>query len=158
VFLGRLRGQSKRLPPIRSLRRRHATMEDAPSEGQTTGSQIHPQLRQRMLNRAATFGEGAQPSMPTPSRRRSSLISNLSDSRHSFRSSTDNLQKITGHNAMDEQTPNDGPTFWTSLPVAIALVPPIIGLTVQDGAAVATDMVILGLAAWFLNCCVRVPW
>ncbi|KAL6708177.1 hypothetical protein ACN47E_003361 [Coniothyrium glycines] len=131
--------------------------EGAPSAGLASGAQIHPQLRQRMPNRAATFVEGVQSSPPAPSRRRSSLISDLSDSRYSLRSSTDNLRSA-GNTAMENEPAQDGPTVWTSLPVVLAVVPPIIGLTVHNGAAIATDVVILALAAWFLNSCVRMPW
>ncbi|KAJ4313358.1 hypothetical protein N0V94_006990 [Neodidymelliopsis sp. IMI 364377] len=66
-------------------------MDGVPTKGLNSDPQIPSQLRQRMLNRAATFAEGAQPSPARPLRRRSSLLSDLSDSRHSFRSSTDNL-------------------------------------------------------------------
>lgn len=98
---------------------------------------------------------------PALSRRRSSLVSNFSDSRYSFRSSTDNLTRPSARDAAEiltTSTPPDAPTFLTSLPVVLALVPPIIGLTAPNGAGIATDMVILALAAWFLNACVRVPW
>ena len=126
------------------------------------GHAIHPQLRQRMLNRAATFAEGGRPSTPTsPLRRRSSLISDISDarpdSRHSFRSSTDNLLRTSGKNDMDRHTHTDEPSQWIALPVVAAVVPAIIGLTVDNGAEVATDFLILVLAGWFLYWSVRVP-
>ena len=132
-------------------------MDDAPYEGHA----IHPQLRQRMLNRAATFAEGGRPSTPTsPPRRRSFLISDISDtrpdSRHSFRSSTDNLLRTSGNNDVDRHT-SDEPSQWIALPVVAAVVPAIIGLTVENGAEIATDLLILALAGWFLYWSVRVP-
>ncbi|USP75691.1 esterase lipase thioesterase [Curvularia clavata] len=121
---------------------------------------IHPQLRQRMLNRAATVAEGAQPSTPPAavSRRRSSLVSDLSDTRNSFWSSTDNLAKNSGKNDRDRLAVSDEPSQWIALPVVAAVVPAIIGLTVENGAVIATDVLILVLAGWFLHWSVKVPW
>ncbi|KAH7345868.1 hypothetical protein BKA66DRAFT_433957 [Pyrenochaeta sp. MPI-SDFR-AT-0127] len=133
-------------------------MDGAVPESHADGSQIHPVLRQRMLNRAASFAEGAQPSTPALPRRRSSLLSDLSDSRHSFRSSTDNLLKTSGNNDMDRFTSSDEPSHWISTPIVAAIVPAIVGLTYENGAAIATDILMLALASWFLHWCVRVPW
>ncbi|KAI4915384.1 uncharacterized protein J4E92_009338 [Alternaria infectoria] len=121
---------------------------------------IHPQLRQRMLNRAATFAEGARPSTPPTAapRRRSSLVSDLSDSRYSLRSSSDNLLRAGGKNDMGRHASPDEPSRWIALPVVAAVVPAIIGLTVENGADVATDVLILVLAGWFLHWSVKVPW
>ncbi|CAN9342287.1 unnamed protein product [Alternaria alternata] len=131
-------------------------MDTAPADGQG----IHPQLRQRMLNRAATFAEGARPSTPptAPPRRRSSLVSDLSDSRYSLRSSSDSLLRTSGRNDMDKHATSDEPSRWLALPVVAAVVPAIIGLTVDNGADVATDVLILVLAGWFLHWSVKVPW
>ncbi|KAJ4353984.1 uncharacterized protein N0V89_005716 [Didymosphaeria variabile] len=79
-------------------------MAEAPAEN-PMGSQIHPLLRQRLLNRAATFSEGAQP--PQAPRRRSSILSQYSDTRHSFRSSTEDLLQSVGKNDMAKLTTND---------------------------------------------------
>ncbi|KAI4678926.1 uncharacterized protein J4E88_006214 [Alternaria novae-zelandiae] len=121
---------------------------------------IHPQLRQRMLNRATTFAEGARPSTPPTAapRRRSSLVSDLSDSRYSLRSSSDNLLRAGGKNDMGRHASPDEPSRWIALPVVAAVVPAIIGLTVENGADVATDVLILVLAGWFLHWSVKVPW
>ncbi|KAI0577609.1 hypothetical protein Ptr902_01513 [Pyrenophora tritici-repentis] len=131
-------------------------MEAAPAEGHAP---LHPQLRQRMLNRAATVAESALPSTsPTAMpRRRSSVVSNLSDTRYSLGSSTDNLLRA-GKNDMDRHALLDEPSRWIALPVFAAVVPAIIGLTVENGAAIATDIFILVLAGWFLHWSVRVPW
>ncbi|EFQ85876.1 hypothetical protein PTT_19032 [Pyrenophora teres f. teres 0-1] len=131
-------------------------MEAASVEG---NAPLHPQLRQRMLNRAATVAEGALSSTsPTAMpRRRSSVVSNLSDTRYSLGSSTDNLLRV-GKNDMDMHASLDEPSRWITLPVFAAVVPAIIGLTVENGAAIATDVFILVLAGWFLHWSVRVPW
>jgi len=52
----------------------------------------------------------------------------------------------------------DEPTYWISVPVVAAIVPAVVGLTYENGAAIATDLLILGMAAWFLHWCVSVPW
>ncbi|KAF2196326.1 hypothetical protein GQ43DRAFT_343013, partial [Delitschia confertaspora ATCC 74209] len=116
---------------------------------------IHPLLRQRMLNRAATISEGARPSPPRP--RTGSVISDLSESRYSFRSSTDNLLRA-GKDDMNTLTSSEEPSVWDSLPLAFAILPAIGGLLFQNGSSVVTDMLLLGLGSMFLNWCVRAPW
>lgn len=124
-------------------------MAEAPAE------QIHPLLRQRMLNRAATFSEGASSS---PSRRRGSILSQYSDTRHSFRSSTDDLPQFSGKNDMERLTTTDEVSLWHSAPLAFAIVPAFAGLLFQNGGAIVTDILLLGFGALFLNWCVRTPW
>ncbi|KAF2630215.1 hypothetical protein BU25DRAFT_335654 [Macroventuria anomochaeta] len=131
-------------------------MEGAPAEGLVSDPQIPSQLRQRMLNRAATFAEGAQPSPTRPLRRRSSLLSDLSDTRHSARSSTDNLLRNT--DAYDKVASLEEGNHWLSSPVIFAIVPAVGGLLYQNGAAVLTDIFTLGLASWFLHWCCTFPW
>ncbi|KAF2128355.1 hypothetical protein P153DRAFT_386478 [Dothidotthia symphoricarpi CBS 119687] len=130
---------------------------DAPSHGHASASDISPLLRQRMLNRPATFAEGVQHSPSAPSARRSSLLSNFSDTRHSFRSSTEDL-KFRGNNDMDKFTSSDEPTHWSSAPVVFAVLPAVGGLLYQGGGPILTDLLTLLLAGWFLNWCVRSPW
>lgn len=130
-------------------------MEYSPVEGTASDHQIPSQLRQRMLNRAATFAEGVQSSPSRPLRRRSSLLSDLSDTRHSVRSSTDNLLK---NNDMNKLTPMQESTHWLSSPVVFAVFPAVAGLLYQNGAAVLTDIFTLGLASWFLHWCCTFPW
>jgi hypothetical protein len=130
-------------------------MADAPAENPLS-TQIHPLLRQRMLNRAATFSEGAQHA--TAPRRRNSTLSQYSDTRHSFRSSTDDLQQFLGKNDMDKLTTTDEVSFWHSAPLAFAIVPAVAGLLFQNGGAIVTDILLLGFGSLFLNWCVRTPW
>lgn len=49
-------------------------------------------------------------------------------------------------------------TGWHSAPLAFALLPALGGLLFQNGSAVVTDVMLLGLAGIFLNWSVRVPW
>jgi len=114
-------------------------------------------LRQKMLNRAATFTDGARPS-PNLARRRSSLLSNLSDAQQSFRSSTDNLLRLGERNETAKLAGSDEPSHWISNPIIFALLPAAAALTHQNGAAFATDILLLVLAAWFMNWIVQTPW
>lgn len=125
-------------------------MEDPSPESQPPGSQINPLLRQKMLSRAATF-EGSNAPL---SRRRSSMLSDTSDTRHSFRSSTDSLRTAGRH----ELASLDEPTHWISSPVLFAVLPAIGGLLYQNGGPILTDVLTLALASWFLHWCVRFPW
>ncbi|CAI6333389.1 unnamed protein product [Periconia digitata] len=123
-------------------------MAEAPA---ADGSDIHPALRQRMLNRAATFTDTAGRSSPLP-RRRSSVYS---DTRHPLRSSTDSLLRP---NDTERLTKNDEPSFWHSAPLAFAIVPAFAGLLFQNGGAVVTDILLLAFGSMFLNWCLRSPW
>ncbi|KAJ8106180.1 hypothetical protein OPT61_g9710 [Boeremia exigua] len=131
-----------------------SAMEGASAEGPVSESQIPSQLRQRMLNRAATFAEGAQSSPTRPLRRRSSLLSELSDTRHSTRSSTENRNT----DAYVRATASEDGNNWLSSPVIFAIFPAFGGLLYQNGAAVLTDLFTLGLASWFLHWCCTFPW
>lgn len=127
-------------------------MAEAAAEGQTTGSQINPLLRQRMLNRAATFSEGALP----PLRRRSSTMSDYSDTRQSFRSSSDFHRPDA--NDMGKLASNNGPSIWHSAPLVFLILPAIGGVLFHNGGAVVTDIFFVVLASMFLNWCVMAPW
>jgi hypothetical protein len=59
---------------------------------------------------------------------------------------------------MERHDASDEPSRWIVLPVVAAVVPAIVGLTVDKGADIATDVLILVLAGWFLHWCVKVPW
>ncbi|KAH7087862.1 hypothetical protein FB567DRAFT_470509 [Paraphoma chrysanthemicola] len=133
-------------------------MDKATAEGHASGSQMPSLLRQRMLNRAATFAEGVRPSTPPKPRRRSSLLSNFSDTQHSFRSSTDSLLQPGRSNDMDALTTSDQTSYWHSTPIVLAIVPAIAALKYENGGDVATDMILIALAGWFMLKCVVVPW
>ena len=112
------------------------------------------QLRQRGLNRAATFTDGRTPL----NQRRSSLFSEgISETHKSLRSSTDDLlhPRLTGGSPLHSQ---HEPSHWHSVPLGLALLPAVGGLFFQNGSAVITDVTLLALAAIFLNWSVRLPW
>jgi hypothetical protein len=112
------------------------------------------QLRQRGLNRGATFADGFVPL----NRRRNSVFSEgLSETHKSLRSSTDDLllPRYKSGSAIASQ---HKPSHWHSIPLGLALLPAVGGLLFKDGSAVITDVTLLALAAIFLNWAVRLPW
>lgn len=154
----RSREQAAVQPNVASSVFWYLIMDDAPSNGDAPGSQIPSLLRQRMLNRASTFAEGVRPSSPNLPRRRSSLLSNLSDAQSSLRSSTDSLHRTSRNNDMSALAASDDSTWWHSSPVFIAIIPAIAALTHPNGGTIATDLVLLILSAWFLSKCADTPW
>ncbi|KAF4636652.1 hypothetical protein G7Y89_g1431 [Cudoniella acicularis] len=99
------------------------------------------------------------PETPSPNvRRRSSNFSDysLSEARKNFQSSTDDLllpkPSVDGHDAGHDSS------AWHSAPLAFALLPAVGGMLFKNGSSVITDVMLLGLAAIFLNWSVRLPW
>ncbi|KAF2208354.1 hypothetical protein CERZMDRAFT_10337, partial [Cercospora zeae-maydis SCOH1-5] len=96
---------------------------------------------------------------PRPSlqpRRRSSLIS-LSSIDEATRTFTDDYinprtSKRRGSDEADEMT------NWHSSPLAFALLPALGGLFFHNGSAFVTDVLLIGLAAIFMNWSIRLPW
>ncbi|KAJ0416530.1 hypothetical protein BJY00DRAFT_304072 [Aspergillus carlsbadensis] len=120
-------------------------------------------LRNRRLNRPATFAEGLAPApapapaSPSPQtlRRNSTLSDSVSEARNTIRSSTDELffpRAATTHGRDDEES------HWQSAPLGLALLPAVAGIFFQNGSAFVTDVTLIALAAVFLNWSVRLPW
>lgn len=108
----------------------------------------------RPLSRTATLPDGRLIS----GQRRSSMFSDsVSDTRKSLRSSTDDLllPRVSENGKFDY---GSDPSHWHSVPLGLALLPAVGGLLFQDGSALVTDIMLLGLAAIFLNWSVRLPW
>jgi len=127
-----------------------------------TGEESAQNRHRLATNRFATSTE-----IPTPTIRRSTTDaprrrdSNYSDyspneARRSFQSSTDDLllpkPSATGLESGQDSSP------WHSAPLAFALLPAVGGMLFQNGSSIITDIMLLGLAAVFLNWSVRVPW
>lgn len=93
---------------------------------------------------------------PRLSRRRSSILSftSLDDTRHS---AGDFIRPSLG---FDTKTSvhHEEPSHWHSSPIAFAFLPALAGLFFTNGSAFVTDILLLGLAALFLNWSVRLPW
>jgi hypothetical protein len=127
-----------------------------------TSSQVNPSMgsqhiRQRPLSRSATFAEPS--TSPLGLRRSSTLSDSVSEARQSIRSSTDDIfLPRVGGNAKFLEPETDDESHWHSLPLALALLPAIVGVFFQNGSAIFTDLTLLVLAAIFLNWSVRLPW
>ncbi|KAG9920310.1 hypothetical protein KCU98_g22357, partial [Aureobasidium melanogenum] len=100
--------------------------------------------------------DGTPPAEPSLSRRRSSLLSfsSLDDTRHS---AGDFIRPSLGLDQDDPTAPEDL-SHWHSSPLAFAFLPALAGLFFTNGSAFVTDIILLGLAALFLNWSVRLPW
>ena len=125
-----------------------------PSQSGRRSTPPPSQLRQRPRGRTATFADADMPL----DRRRSSLFSeNLSETRKSIRTTTDDLllPRVAGGAALEG--PQE-PSHLHSIPLGLALLPAVGGLFFQNGSAVVTDITLLILAAIFLNWSVRLPW
>ncbi|KAL9039261.1 MAG: hypothetical protein Q9180_002633 [Flavoplaca navasiana] len=118
-------------------------------EYSTMGRASMSPLRQR----ASAF---ADLSSPLKHRRSSTFSDSVDDARQSIKSSTDDLllprAKGTSLSSQSE------PSYWHSMPLALALLPAVGGVLFQNGSAIVTDITLLGLAVIFLNWAVRVPW
>ncbi|GKT43832.1 uncharacterized protein ColSpa_04013 [Colletotrichum spaethianum] len=84
-------------------------------------------------------------------RRRSSTLSD-----YSFTEARDFLNPRLGE--MTSPTSADDLSKWASIPLAFALLPAVGGLLFQNGSAVVTDVMLLGLSAVFLHWSVTHPW
>ncbi|KAI9714914.1 MAG: hypothetical protein M1820_000203 [Bogoriella megaspora] len=145
--------ESNAPPP--QLSHRVSSSRDAAAH--TSSLQSPPPVRNRLLRRQTSSFESLLP-IQGQGRRRSSILSDFSldDARQSLHSSTRSLllPKISeqGNDLHQE------PSHWHSAPLAFALIPAIAGLFFQNGTAFATDILLLALAAIFLNWSVRLPW
>ncbi|USW51570.1 hypothetical protein Slin15195_G048890 [Septoria linicola] len=103
--------------------------------------------------------DGHSPSSPRPPlqpRRRSSLLSfsSIDDVTRSF---TDNYINPRTSNRRRNDFDNET-TSWHSSPLAFAILPALAGLFTKNGSAFVTDVLLLGLAAIFMNWSIRLPW
>lgn len=104
------------------------------------------------------FSTSTETPSPSAARRRSSNFSeySLNEARRTFQSSTDDL--LLPKPSATGIEPNHDSSPWHSAPLAFALLPAIGGMLFQNGSSVITDVMLLGLAAIFLNWSVRLPW
>lgn len=109
-------------------------------------------------NRFSTNQNTSPAPNPNNIRRRSSNFSeySLNEARKRLSSSTDDL--LAPRPNKDGGAVMAEPSHWHSAPLAFALLPALGGMLFQNGGAVVTDVMLLGLAAVFLNWSVRLPW
>lgn len=115
-----------------------------------------PLPRGRLSSRTPSDFKSPTSGTPPMPRRRSSILSfsSLDDTRHSAR---DFIRPGLGLNNNDN-VQDEEPSNWHSSPLAFAFLPALAGLFFTNGSAFVTDILLLGLAALFLNWSVRLPW
>lgn len=119
-----------------------------------TGEESTP-FRRPLSGRFASLNEAASSPSCSPPRRSSTFSSDSwGEATRSFHESTDDLLLPRASRTATE----DEPSPWQSAPLVFALLPAIGGLMFQNGGAVVSDVLLLGLAAVFLNWSVRLPW
>ncbi|KAL2074947.1 hypothetical protein VTL71DRAFT_8727 [Oculimacula yallundae] len=130
--------------PISTLPRRVLTTDES------------SQFRHRPPTNRFSTSQDAPPAQGI--RRRSSNFSeySLKDARKSFQSSTDDL--LLPKPSAEFHAARHDSSAWDSAPLAFALLPAVGGLLFTNGSSVVTDVMLLGLAAIFLNWSVRLPW
>lgn len=82
-------------------------------------------------------------------------FSSLDDATQSFAGDVLNPGASSGRSGRAEEAE---PTHWHSSPLIFAVLPAVGGLVFNNGSAFVTDVLLLGLAAVFLNWSVRLPW
>ena len=143
--------------------------DDARSPAPTPGISVRramsssesPQLRQRSQQGVRLGSDAPLPPGGPGVRRRSSNFSDysLNEARRSFQSSTDDLLLPRAPRGDAGALPAEQESSaWHSAPLAFALLPAVGGMLFKNGSSVITDVMLLGLAAIFLNWSVRLPW
>ena len=122
----------------------------AAAAASASGIQL-PAQSPRLAYRASGVPKGPPP-------RRSSMLSDFSldDAQHTIRSSTDSI--LLPRPSLEAPEHVEEPSHWHSAPLAFAILPAVAGLVFKNGNAFTTDVLLLGLAAIFLNWSVRLPW
>lgn len=132
-----------------------------PSNNSIGTSSALPQLeiplpRGHLSSRTLAGFKSPTSGTPPMPRRRSSILSfsGLDDTRHSARDFIRPGLGLNGNDNVQDEEPSD----WHSSPLAFAFLPALAGLFFTNGSAFVTDILLLGLAALFLNWSVRLPW
>ncbi|KAK0304565.1 hypothetical protein LTR01_007358 [Friedmanniomyces endolithicus] len=142
-------------PPPRTM-----TTSSNASATPTNSARPRPSQRQSTLPSLATVPElptrpPSSDRMPSPQspdlfRRRSSILSDATNF-------TEDL--IDPSARRRRQAPEDEEvTHWHSTPLAFALLPALGGILFKNGSAFTTDVLLLALAAVFMNWSIRIPW
>ncbi|KAL2754644.1 hypothetical protein ACRALDRAFT_1076269 [Sodiomyces alcalophilus JCM 7366] len=106
------------------------------------------------IRRSMTIDEGAR------FRRRAPSNSDSFDPprRRSTASLGDDARELFNPRPAGGGIPEEEGSSWASVPLAFALLPALGGIFFQNGSAVVTDVMLLGLAAIFLHWSVTQPW
>lgn len=146
--------------PLHLPCRHHFGLDPSNRAAMATGEPSSSTAPAQGIRRSFTIDESRH--RPSPNRnpgpgvrRRSSNFSDYSFK--TFQSSTDNLL-LPKPSAAGHEESRHVSSHWDSAPLAFALLPAIGGMLFTNGSSVMTDIMLLGLAAIFLNWSVRLPW
>lgn len=141
-------------PNIQPLRRAatFASLKSSPDPPPSSA------VRHRIPQRQISGQNGSLSPSPRPGtdRRRSSLLS-FSSIDEVTQSLSDDLINPSMSKAKHLRD-DDEVSAWHSTPLAFAILPAIGGIFFKNGTAFVTDILLLGLAAIFMNWSVRLPW
>lgn len=131
--------------PSANPSRRSVTVEDS------------PQIRRRPISLVSLPSSDTGDSPAPGVRRRSSTLSEfgIPDARKYFRDGTND---ILNPSAARTKPANDSSSVLSSLPLAFALLPAIVGVFFEGGNALITDVMLLGLVFIFLRYTITQPW
>ncbi|KAF2484601.1 hypothetical protein BDY17DRAFT_132036 [Neohortaea acidophila] len=113
-------------------------------------------VRHRLPQSQRNDSHGSQSPRPTLDRRRSSMLSysSIEDLSHALTNDIINPSMSRPRTARDD----DEVTHWHSTPLAFAILPAIAGLLFKNGSHFITDILLIVLAAIFMNWSIRLPW
>jgi hypothetical protein len=134
--------------------KRAATFATARSPDLTPSAAVRQRLPQRQTSNPSL--NGSLSPGPALNRRRSSILSysSIDEVAQSLRDDFINPStKGARTTSEDEEV-----THWHSTPLAFAILPAIGGLLFKNGTAFVTDILLLGLAAIFMNWSIKLPW
>lgn len=107
--------------------------------------------RRPTVSRTASPALTPPPQPPELLRRRSSILSDAT-------SYTGDILSPSSRERRTRSEDEDALSHWHSSPLAFALLPAVAGLLFHNGSAFVTDVLLLGLAAVFMNWSIRIPW
>lgn len=136
------------LPP-RSAATTSSNVRDPPPS-----AAVRYRLPQQQQSSRQSISQSPRP--PELSRRRSSILSysSIEDATQSFHDDIINPRTSKGKTAGEENEV----THWHSTPLAFAILPALGGVFFTNGSTFVTDILLLGLAAIFMNWSIRLPW
>ena len=144
------------------LRRPSITMSESKPEPPARSSGRSPDpppsaaARYRLQQRQSSDLNASKSPQPGIDRRRSSVLSfsSLDEVTQSLTDDLINPSMTKARNVREE----DEVTHWHSTPLAFAILPALGGLLFKNGSAFITDILLLSLAAIFMNWSIRLPW
>lgn len=136
------------------LPKRSATFATARSPDPPPSAAVRQRIPQRQSSAQNLNGSLSPP--PALNRRRSSILSysSIDEVAQSLR---DDFISPSMSRARSSREDNEV-THWHSTPLAFAILPAVGGLLFKNGTAFVTDILLLALAAIFMNWSIRLPW